>query len=161
MKRIKFSSGLVLLFSIALFAGACSMVNADSSVSHNSASDGSNTVGGPAGIHFKIDGKQYDISIVRGIYKKGVVFSIYNAALPGFPDTTITLSVGANFTGGIGTFKSDVNDKGFVFGFNVGNMKDMISYIGGKDDPGRAFTVASTSVSITITSFSESGSNYI
>jgi len=82
----------VLLFSVALFAGACSMANADNSASHGSTSDGSNTGGGPAG------------------YKKGAVFSIYNAGLPDFPDTTITLSVGANFTGGTGTFKSDVND---------------------------------------------------
>jgi hypothetical protein len=91
MRSKKFSKGLVLLFSIALIASACSIANADSNGSHGNAAEGSNPSGSntgssPAGIHFKIDGKQYDISIVRGIYeKKGAIFSLYNAGLPGFP----------------------------------------------------------------------------
>jgi hypothetical protein len=167
MKSIQFSTSLVLLFSITLFASAYSMANAGRSGTHRTnpgsgTSSGANISGGPAGVHFKINGKQYDIPKVRGMYdKKAGIFTVYNAFLPGFPETMITLAVGANFTGSAGTFKSDVNDKGFVFGFSLGNLKDIIGYSGGKDDPDGAFTVASTPVSLTITNFSASGSDFI
>ena len=123
--------------------------------------DGSN--GGPEGVHFKIDGKQYDIPIVRGIYDKATkLFAVYNNGLPGAPETTITVSVGANFTGGTGTFKSDVDDKGFVFGFILfnGNLskEPICGYGAGQNDSNSGETVANTPVSITITSFSVSGS---
>jgi hypothetical protein len=115
------------------------------------------------GVHFKIDGKQYDIPVVRGIYDKTTkVFAVYNNGLPGAPDTTITISVGTNFTGGSGTFKSDVNDKGFVFGFILFNgslRKDPVcGYGAGQNDSNSGETVAGTPVSITITHFSVSGS---
>ena len=143
MINMKLIQSLALLFSISLFTGH---------------PDGGNTNAGPVGVHFKIDGKQYDIPVVMGIYDKSkAMFVVYNAGLSGFPQTTIILSIGSNFTGGTGTFKSDANEKGFVFGFTLGNMKDMIGYAGGKDDPSNAFTVASTPISITVTAFSGSG----
>lgn len=157
MKSIKPSLSRLLLFAITLFASACGMANAN-----GGGTPGGDVVSGPVGVHFKIDGKQYDIPLVRGLYdKQSATLAIYNAGLPGFPETIITLAIGSNFTGSTGTFKSDANGKGFVFGFTLGNMKDMIGYAGGKDDPDRAFTVASTPISITITSFSISGSDMI
>jgi hypothetical protein len=115
------------------------------------------------GVHFKTDGKSFDIPQVRGLYIKdnGGMFSVYNAGMPGFPETTITLVIGSDFTGSPGTFKGDTGDKGFVFGYTQGTMKDMIGYAGGKDDPSGGFTVASTPISITVTSFSVTGTNYI
>jgi hypothetical protein len=116
----------------------------------------------PAGVHFKVAGTPYDIPQVRGIYiKEKGLFTIYNSGLPGFPQTTITLSIGADFTGSTGTFKSDVKDKGFIFGFTQGNMKDMIGYAGGKDDPNTGVTAANTPMTITVSSFSVVGTNYI
>jgi hypothetical protein len=113
------------------------------------------------GVHFKIDGKSFDISQVLGIYlkDKGGMFSVYNAGMPGFPETTISLAIGSDFTGSPGTFKGDANDKGFVFGYTQGTLKDMTGYAGGKDDPSGDFTVASTPIHITVTSFSVTGIN--
>lgn len=115
------------------------------------------------GVHFKIDGKSFDIPQVLGIYIKdnGGKFAVYNAGMPGFPQTTITLAIGSDFTGSPGTFKGDAGDKGFVFGYTQGTLKDMIGYAGGKDDPSGGFTVASTPIHITVTSFSASSSNYM
>jgi hypothetical protein len=111
------------------------------------------------GVHFKIAGHPYDIPQIRGIYlkDKGGMFTIYNAGLPGFPETTITLSIGSDFTASTGTFKSAANDKGFIFGFTQGTMKDMTGYTAGKDDPDQGITAANTPVA----SFSVVGTDYI
>jgi hypothetical protein len=116
----------------------------------------------PRGVHFKIAGKQYDVAVVRGIYDPASkTFAIYNNALPGAPNTTLTLSIGSNFTGSTGTFKSDDDDKGFVFGFLLfdGSLtKPIVAYGAGQNDSNTGETVANTPVSITLTSFSFSGS---
>lgn len=116
----------------------------------------------PAGVHFKIAGKQYDVTAIRGIYDpSSKTLAIYNASLPGFPQTTITLAIGSDFTGRTGTFKSDVNDKGFVFGFLLfaGSLnKPIAGYGAGQNDSNSGETVANSPVSITLTSFSYSGS---
>lgn len=117
---------------------------------------------GSRGVHFKIAGKQYDIMVVRGIYDAASkTFAIYNNALPGSPDTTITLGIGSNFKGSTGTFKSDDNGKGFVFGFLLfaGSItKPIVGYGAGQNDTNTGETVANTPVSMTLTSFSFSGS---
>lgn len=115
------------------------------------------------GVHFIISGHPYDIPQVRGIYlkDKGGMFTIYNAGLPGFPETTITLSIGSDFTASTGTFKSAANDKGFVFGFTQGTMKDMTGYAAGKDDPDQGITAAGTPITITVASFSVVSTDYI
>jgi hypothetical protein len=116
----------------------------------------------PLGVHFKIAGKQYDVTVVRGIYDPASnTFAIYNNVLPGSPDTTLTLAIGSNFTGSTGTFKSDDNDKGFVFGFVLfdGSLtKPIVGYGAGQNDSNSGETVANTPISITLTSFSFSGS---
>jgi hypothetical protein len=87
---------------------------------------------------------------------------VMRQGLPGAPDTTLTISVGTNFTGATGTFKSDANNKGFVFGFilfNGGLAKEPIcAYGAGQNDANSGETVTGTLVSITITGFSISGS---
>jgi hypothetical protein len=117
---------------------------------------------GSVGVHFKIAGKQYDVTVVRGIYDPASkTFAIYNNVLPGSPVTTLTLSIGSNFTGSIGSFKSDENDKGFVFGFVLfdGSLtKPIVGYGAGQNESDNDETVANTPVSITLTSFSFSGS---
>ena len=151
MKSAPLLTGVILLYSILLFTSAYRPVTpADRAAS-------------PTGVHFKIAGKQVDIPHAIGIYvkEKGGVFTVYNAGLPGFPETTISLAVGSKFKGSTGTFKSAADEKGFVFLFTQGNMKNMIGYAGGKDDPDGAFTVASTPISITITSFSAVGTDYV
>jgi hypothetical protein len=148
MTRTPFLTGLVLVFT--LVSSAYRPVAANKPVYNRP----------PAtGVHFKIDGKSFDIPQVLGIYlkDKGGIFSVYNAGMPGFPETTISLAIGSDFTGSPGTFKGDANDKGFVFGYTQGTLKDMIGYAGGKDDPSGSFTVASTPIRITVTSFSVTG----
>jgi hypothetical protein len=59
----------------------------------------------------------FDVTAIRGIYDpSSKTLALFNTGLPDFPQTTITLAIGSDFTGRTGTFKSDVNDKGFVFG---------------------------------------------
>jgi hypothetical protein len=114
------------------------------------------------GVHFKIAGKQYDVTVIRGLYDpKSKTFAIFNAGLPGFPQTTISLAIGTNFTGSTGTFKSDKGKKGFVFGFVLyaGSFtKPIVGYGAGQDDSSSGETVAGSPISITLTSFSSSGS---
>ena len=62
-----------------------------------------------------------------------------------------------DFTGSTGTFKGDDDNKGFVFG--LASINPEIGYGAGKNDTGNTpETVANTPVSITLTSFSYSGS---
>ena len=143
---------IVLVLGILAMAGATKSSGKDNSL-----------VASPLGVHFKIAGKQYDVAVVRGIYDPASkTFAIYNNALPGSPQTTLTLSIGSNFTGSTGTFKSDNNNKGFVFGFILfdGSLNKLIGgYGAGQNDSGNTNeTVANTPVSITLTSFSISGS---
>jgi hypothetical protein len=116
----------------------------------------------PAGVHFKIAGKPYDVTPIRSIYDPASKsFAIFNAGLPGFPNTTCMLRIGSNFTGSTGTFKSDKDDKGFVFSFVLygGSVnKPIVGYGAGQNDPISGETVAGSPITITLTSFSYSGS---
>jgi hypothetical protein len=128
----------------------------------SSGHDGEGSGAAPAGVHFKIAGKQYDVTAIRSIYDaKSKTFAIFNAGLPGFPQTTITLAVGSHFTGSAGTFKSADDGKGFVFGFILfaGSInKVIVGYGAGQNDSNSGETVAGSPITMTLTSFSNSGS---
>lgn len=153
MKNLIKKTAIVLVLGV-LFMTGCSK-----------GSDNNNTTppaDGTRGVHFKIAGQQYDIAVVRAIYDPtSKTFAIYNNALPGAPDTTLTLAVGSDFSGSTGTFKGDDNNKGFVFGFILfaGNITSpTAAYGAGQNDPNSSETVANTPISISLTSFSYSGS---
>ena len=127
-----------------------------------SGNDGIDSGAAATGVHFKIAGKQYDVTAIRSIYDPASKsFAIFNAGLPGFPNTTCMLRIGSNFTGSIGTFKSDKDNKGFVFSFVLygGSVnKPIVGYGAGQNDSISGETVAGSPITITLTSFSHSGS---
>ena len=144
--------------SIVFAIGILALTSFRKSSSH----DGVRSDAGPAGVHFKVAGKQYDVTAIRGIYvPSSKTFAIFNAGLAGFPNTTISLAVGSNFTGSTGTFKSAEDAKGFVFGFVLysGSVtKPVVGYGGGQNDSNSGETVAGSPITMTLTSFSSAGS---
>jgi hypothetical protein len=114
------------------------------------------------GVHFKAAGKQYDLDSVRAIYDPASkIFLISNIVVLLPADTSLALAIGSDFSGSTGTFKGDDNNKGFVFHFLLfgGSVTNPIAgYEGGQNDANSVATVANTPVSITLTSFSYSGS---